>query len=965
MYVRSPGFSLIAMCKLIQYRSGVMGRSVSHNTILYKPAQRFIAEEMSLAMQTETRPLSPMATYHDQASENVVRLLGSHINHGLSFSEVAQRRNKYGLNELTVKPGKPSWLRFLLQFNQALLYILLIAGSIKAFLGAWTSAVVIWGVTLINAVIGYVQESKAEGAIAALAKAVTTEATVIRDGKKHVIPSSELVPGDLVLLTSGDKVPADLRLIKVRNLQVDESALTGESVPVEKIIRPLNRNIPLVERVNMLYAGSFVTFGQGCGVVVATGLETEVGQISQSLDRTHNLSTPLTRKFAKFSQTLLYIILTLASLTFFVGLGQGGTWAKMFEAAVALAVSAIPEGLPAVVTVTLAIGVNRMARRHAIIRKLPAVETLGGATVICSDKTGTLTENQMTVQAIYVGGLHYCVSGIGYGPDGEIGLLGSSAIAHDQPLPITSLREDPVLQACLTAGVLCNDSHLAWNNEQWNVVGDPTEGALLVVARKAGLEQSALNEAFPRLDAIPFESQFQYMASLHRADSSNIVYVKGSLEAILERCETMYDDAGRVILIHRELLRIEADRLAGKGLRVLALAQKTLPKYHGALDHTDLDAGLTFLGLQGMIDSPRQEVIAAVLSCQRAGIQVKMITGDHLTTATAIADQIGLEATGKLIGFTGQQLAAMSDSELSQAVESGAVFARVAPAQKLRLVEALQSKGEIVAMTGDGVNDAPALKQADIGIAMGKAGTDVAREAADMLLTDDNFASIEAAVEEGRTVYQNLRKAIAFILPVNGGESMTILISALLARELPILSLQVLWLNMVNSVAMTVPLAFEPKSDRTMAKPPRDPREPLLSGKLLRRVAAVSVFNWILIFGMFEWARRTTGDVAVARTMAIQALVAGRIVYLLSISYLGQAIVDRLRGKHPSIQGGAAIALGIVGAVTLQILFSQWSLMNTLFETAPLSLNQWLICIIPAIPMMSLSLVINRIDPID
>ncbi len=916
-------------------------------------------------MQAIAKTNSSNFAYHELSSSEVAERMESNAERGLSQGEVTQRQQRYGLNELVSKPGKPAWLRFLLQFNQALLYILLVAGVIKALLGSWTNAAVIWGVTLINAIIGFVQESKAEGAIAALAKAVTTEATVIREGRKQQVPSQELVPGDVVLLASGDKVPADVRLLTVKGLQVDESALTGESVPVEKSTQSLASATPLAERTNMVYAGSFVTFGQGCGIVVATGSNTEVGQISQSLDQSHSLSTPLTRKFARFSRTLLYIILSLASLTFFVGLGQGKSWAEMFEAAVALAVSAIPEGLPAVVTVTLAIGVNRMARRHAIIRKLPAVETLGGATVICSDKTGTLTENQMTVQAIYAGGQPYQVSGIGYAPDGEICTAGGKAIVVEDISSAIESRNLPALQDCLIAGVVCNDTHLEWKDGRWTIVGDPTEGALIVAAQKARLEQAQLNELLPRLDAIPFESQFQYMATLHQGRDHNLIYVKGSLEAVLSRCQGMYDSTGHAVPIDRERVQMEAECLAKQGLRVLALAKKAVLKQQRTLEHTDLDAGLTFLGLQGMIDPPREEAIAAVDACQSAGIQVKMITGDHLTTATAIAERIGLKKQGQLVGFTGQQLAEMNDSNLSQAVESGSVFARVAPAQKLRLVEALQSRGEIVAMTGDGVNDAPALKQADIGIAMGKAGTDVAREAADMLLTDDNFASIEAAVEEGRTVYQNLRKAIAFILPVNGGESMTILISALLARDLPILSLQVLWLNMVNSVAMTVPLAFEPKSDLTMEQAPRDPREPLLSGKLLQRVIAVSVFNWILIFGMFEWARQTTGDIAVARTMAIQALVAGRIIYLISVSHLGTAIGARIRRRSIAFNDVRAIGAGILGAIVLQILFSQWEVMNTLFRTAPLNWNQWLICLIPVIPMAVLATFVNRLDAID
>lgn len=896
-------------------------------------------------MTSTAIPQPSSRSYHERTASEVIRQLDSDAQVGLSLAQVHHNQQQYGLNELTVKPGKPAWLRFLLQFNQALLYILIVAGAIKALLGSWTNAAVIWGVTLINAIIGFVQESKAEGAIAALAQSVTTEATVIRDGQKQRIPSQQIVPGDLVLLASGDKVPADLRLISTRNLQIDESGLTGESVPVQKLTEPLQPHTPLAERLNMAYAGSFVTFGQGSGIVVATANETEIGQISRSLDQQTDLSTPLTRKFAKFSHTLLYIILALAALTLAVGVGQGQSLPAMFEAAVALAVSAIPEGLPAVVTVTLAIGVNRMARRHAIVRKLPAVETLGGATVICSDKTGTLTENQMTVQAIYVGGQRYQVSGTGYSPEGEI-LDCKGNVAY----------QSPELQECLIAGLACNDSHLEQEDDRWLVIGDPTEGALITAANKADLYPELIAQSFPRLDSIPFESQFQYMATLHQSSTDHLIYVKGSVEAILARCNS----------IDQALIEQEVDSMAREGLRVLAFAKKIVPNAQTSIDHSDIETGLTFLGLQGMIDPPRTEAIAAVRSCQSAGIQVKMITGDHITTAKAIAQRIGLQKSHQTNAYDGQQLSQMNDAELSQAVEESVVFARVAPAQKLRLVEALQSKGEIVAMTGDGVNDAPALRKADIGIAMAGSGTDVAREASDMLLTDDNFASIEAAVEEGRTVYQNLRKAIAFILPVNGGESMTILISALFARALPILSLQVLWLNMVNSIAMTVPLAFDPKSEGVMQQPPRSPREPLLSRTLIYRILLISVFNWILIFGMFEWVKQSTGNLPLARTMAIQALVAARIVYLLSISQLGIALINKLRGRRTSaLSETRAIAYGILGSVILQILFSQWSVMNTLFETAPLTLNQWLICLLPALPMIPTAWFANRIDRFD
>ena len=893
---------------------------------------------------------------HSLSVLSVIELFNSNLETGLTAEDVAIRYEKYGYNQLPLKPQKPAWIKFLLQFHQPLLYILLVAGAVKAFLGSWTNAAVIWGVTFINAVIGYVQEAKAEGAIASLAKAITTETTVLREEQTLRIPSQDLVPGDMVLLTSGDKVPADLRLLKTRNLQVDESALTGESLPVEKSVQSLSEDTPLAERINMAYAGSFVTFGQGKGIVVATADATEVGQISRSMEQGVSLSTPLTRKFEKFSRTLLYVILTLASLTFAIGLGQGESWTDMFEAAVALAVSAIPEGLPAVVTITLAIGVNRMARRHAIIRKLPAVEALGSATVICSDKTGTLTENQMTVQSIYAGEQHYLVSGSGYSPKGEISI---STKGNIESPPEDGLPS--VVQECLMAGVLCNDSQLKHTEDNWSVVGDPTEGALIAAAAKADLSQSGLAASKPRLDSIPFESQYQYMATLHDIHPRTI-YVKGSVEALLSRCSEMMSQEGRLIGVKHSEIEQAVEMMTEKGLRVLAFARKVVGSHQHSIDHDDIATGLEFLGLQGMIDPPRPEAIAAVHACKSAGIQVKMITGDHIATARAIAQRMNIRSSEQVVAFEGRQLANMGKQQLAQTVEDGDVFARVAPTQKLQLVEALQSKGEIVAMTGDGVNDAPALKQADIGIAMGKGGTEVAREASDMLLTNDNFASIEAAVEEGRTVYQNLRKAIAFLLPVNGGESMTILISALLARDLPILSLQVLWLNMINSLTMTVPLAFEPKSNGFMQQPPRNPKEPLITGILLRRILIVSLFNWILIFGLFEWAKSTKGDIAVARTMAIQALVAARIIYLLSISQLGISLLNYIGRKSTSVTNAPILIIGIVGAVILQIIFSQSHVMNVLFETAPLNVNQWLICLLPMLPMIPVSIFVNFID---
>ncbi|PSR16729.1 carbonate dehydratase [filamentous cyanobacterium CCP3] len=904
------------------------------------------------------RPTQP---WHQVEGREVTQQLEVDPETGLSTQEAQARLERYGPNELKGKRGKHPILLFLLQFNQPLLYILLIAGLIKALLGSWVNAGVIWGVTVINAIIGFVQESKAESAIAALASSVSTDAMVRRDGQQVQVSSRDLVPGDIVLLTSGDKVPADLRLLRGRTLQINESGLTGESVAVEKQphLESLPEDTPLAERHNMAYAGSFVTFGQGEGMVVATGLNTETGRISKLMEESTTLVTPLTRKFDRFSKTLLKAILAVAALTFGVGLAWGNSPIEMFEAAVALAVSAIPEGLPAVVTITLAIGVLRMARRNAIVRKLPAVETLGSATVICSDKTGTLTENQMTVQSIYAGDRHYDLTGEGYTPHGEL------RDGEDNPVPLDAMPAP--LRQCLIVGMLCNDSELEHQGSTWGVVGDPTEGALLVAARKVGFDRSDLNHSYPRIDSIPFESEFQYMASLHQQDTAGQwLLAKGSVEALVTRCDRLLDSDAQAQPLDdsgRDHILLMADRMASRGLRVLCFAARAFHGHH--IDHDDLKAGLVFLGLQGMIDPPRAEAIKAVEACKTAGIEVKMITGDHRVTAAAIAERMSLSPTEEVIAYTGRDLAKFEQSDLTNAVQNGSVFARVAPEQKLRLVEALRSKGHIVAMTGDGVNDAPALKQADIGIAMGNAGTEVAKEAADMILTDDNFASIEAAVEEGRNVFRNLMKAIAFILPVNGGESMTILLSVLIGRGdvLPILSLQVLWLNMVNSIAMTVPLAFEPKSHNLMNRPPRHPNEPLLSRDLLKRIALISVFNWILIFGVFEWIRRTTGDIPLARTMAIQALVAGRIIYLLSISQFWASVVARLRGAKVPLGNVSAIGYGILVAIAFQIIFSQVGVMNFLFATAPLSLSQWLICIGVSLPMFFVALLANRLNP--
>ncbi|MCC5897561.1 MAG: HAD-IC family P-type ATPase [Phormidium sp. BM_Day4_Bin.17] len=901
-------------------------------------------------------------TWHALPVDKTAAKLGVKLEGGLTQAEFAKRQAEFGANRIEGKAGKSFLIRFLEQFNQPLLYILIIAGAIKFLLEGWGSANgwVIWGVVLINAIVSFIQETKAENAIAALSSSIETEATLYRDGEKRQVPSSEIVPGDLVILTSGDKVPADLRLVETKNLQVNESGLTGESTAVEKQTQPVAEKASLADRSSMAYAGSFVTSGQGLGLVVAIAKDTETGRISQLMEKQTNLITPLTRKFDKFSRQLLYIILGVAAFTLAVGLGYAEDFTaesinEVFEATIALAVSAIPEGLPAVVTVALAIGVSRMASRNAIIRKLPAVETLGSATVICSDKTGTLTENQMTVQQIYAGGQPYQVLGTGYAPEGNI-CQDNEAIDVDQ---------HPSLTDCLRSGLLCNDSHLTQDEGLWKVLGDPTEGALLVSGRKAGFTLDQLNAELPRRDVIPFESDYQYMATLHQGQhrSEATIYMKGSVEAIVSRCGEALDAQGQPQPIDAQEIHHQAETMASSGLRVLALARKTVQQ--SELDHNDVKEGLVFLGLQGMIDPPRQEAIRAVEACKNAGIRVKMITGDHKVTASAIAAQMRLKRTGEVIAFTGAELGEMAQDDFVRAAEDGVVFARVAPEQKLRLVEALQSQGDIVAMTGDGVNDAPALKQADIGVAMGQSGTEVAKEASDMVLTDDNFASIEAAVEEGRTVYRNLIKAIAFILPVNGGESMTIVISVLLDRLLPILSLQVLWLNMINSIAMTVPLAFEPKSKQVMEQPPLSPNRPLLNKRLLQRILLISLFNWILIFGVFEWVQgwEQGNTEALARTMAIQSLETGRILYLISLSQIGISLDQKLQGQAVEVANAPVVWIGVAVTIVLQILFSQVGFMNELFSTAPLNLQQWGICILIGLPMVIVAALANRIDP--
>ncbi|OEU82847.1 MAG: carbonate dehydratase [Desulfobacterales bacterium S5133MH4] len=869
---------------------------------------------------------------HHLPVDEIQDLLGSDPENGLDIFDVKHRMEHFGPNVITAKKGKGPLLRFLLQFHQPLIYILIAAGLITAALQEWVDSGVVFGVVLVNAIIGFIQESKAVRAIEALARTVITESTVLRAGEKRRISAAEVVSGDIVFLQAGDKVPADIRLIKIRDLKVDESALTGESVAVAKSPDILDPDTILADRRNMAYASTLVTYGQGVGIVVATANNTEVGHISQLIATTEELATPLTRKMARFSHILLYVILVLAAATFVVGIVRGESASGMFMAAVALAVGAIPEGLPAAMTITLAIGVSRMARRHAIIRTLPAVETLGSTTVICSDKTGTLTENQMTVQEIAAGGERFEVSGVGYVPSGRI-------IKQESPMDIA---ESVALMECLRVGVLCNDSLLIEKEGRWKIQGDPTEGALIVSASKGGLARDAVQKEFFRIDAIPFESERQYMATLHDTGANNprLIYIKGAVEILLEKCASSLDAAGRSSALDNDRILKYVEEMAARGLRVLALAKGELPPGTNGLNHANLASGLTFLGLQGMIDPPRTEAVAAIKACHTAGIRVKMITGDHAMTASAIARQIGLYDASNVdpdipAVVTGKALAKISDKKLIDVIEQAVVFGRVSPEQKLRLVEALQTLGHVVAMTGDGVNDAPALKRADIGVAMGISGTDVAKESSDMVLTDDNFASIEAAVEEGRGVFDNLTKFIVWTLPTNLGEGLVILAAIFAGVTLPILPVQILWINMTTAVLLGLMLAFEPKEPGIMMRPPRDPKRPILTRELIGRILMVGMLLLAGAFGLFEWELMAGASLAEARTVAVNVFVMVELFYLFNCRSLTKSMFRLGFFSNPPLFGGVAIML------ILQALYTYLPAMNCMFHSAPISPEAW------------------------
>jgi len=862
--------------------------------------------------------------WHALNIEDVQQKL-SCTNEGLSSEAARGRLSRYGPNRLPPPPRRSPFKRFLLQFHDVLIYVLLGAAAITALMADWVDAGVIFGVVLINALIGFVQEGKAEKAVEAIRGILTHETIVMRDNRKMTVKVEDIVPGDVVILHSGDKVPADLRLFQIKDLQIEEAALTGESVPVEKAIKPVAADASLGDRSSMAFSGTLVSHGQGSGIVVATGVSTELGRISTMLAEVQTLKTRLTQQMTETSQWLTGAILILAVLNMIFGLAvRSFSFKELFFASVALAVAAIPEGLPAIITITMAIGVQRMARRNAIIRRLPAVETLGSVTVICSDKTGTLTRNEMTVTTVITAENVYQVEGVGYEPKGGFVIHGRDITPND----------DSLLSELARAAALCNDGALLQQDGQWRVQGDPTDAALITLAMKAGQDPEFCSREYPRVDTIPFESEHKFMATLHHDHSGHgFIYLKGAPEQVLEICNRERRD-GDDYPINLGFWKEQLEAIARQGQRTLALAYQAVGDKR-ELNFDDVKSGLTLLGLFGLIDPPRAEAVTALASCRSAGIRVKMITGDHGLTATAIGEQIGMQ-TGEG-AVTGRMLDTNNDAELQILVQKTDIFARVSPEHKLRLVKALQANDQVVAMTGDGINDAPALKRADMGVAMGLKGTEAAKEAAEMVLADDNFASIVHAVEEGRTVYDNIKKTLAFVLPTNGAQAGIVIASVMMGISLPITPLQILWINMVTSVTLGLSLAFEPPEGDVMHRPPRSTREPLLTQFLAWRIIFISTIIVMGTMGLFLWDRAHGETIEMARTTAVNTLIFFQIFYLFGARYQYMSVLSR-RGLL-----GNRIVLFAVGAIVfLQLLFTYMPLFQNVFDTEGIPAGDWL-----------------------
>jgi len=864
-----------------------------------------------------------MATpiWHALSPEQVLNELKAEKS-GLSAQQVQQRLAEYGANRLQ-EAKRISWpIRLLLQFHNPLIYALLVSAAITAILGLWTDTIMIAAAAIINALIGYFQENKAEKALKAIHELLAPTATVLRDGVRHSVPATALVPGDVILLKSGDRVPADCRIIDATNCRVNEALLTGESDVVDKKIAAVSEATPLAERACMLYAATTIVYGTAQAVVVTTGKHTEIGKIGTLLKSVPKLKTPLLRQLEVFTRRIIYVIVGLAIATFLYGtLVKHFSPTDMFASAVALAVAAIPEGLPAVLSIILAIAVMRMTRQKAIVRHLPAIETLSSVSVICTDKTGTLTRNEMTVTTIVTTDHTYNVTGSGYEPNGKILLREQSA----------ELSEHPELQQLITIGALCNDAQLRFHDKQWLLHGDPVDGALLTLAHKAQFDRQRLRSEFPEQDSLPFESQQQYMATLHQDKLGNqFIALKGAPETILKLCSSQFfDRALDTTHWHHKI-----DELTKTGQRVIAIAKKALHTEQQELHFDDIRSGFTLLGLVGCQDAAREDVKAAVEECQAAGIQVKMVTGDHAATALSVAKQVGIDTTGGVL--TGTDIEALSDQALIEAVAKTNIFARTLPEQKLRLVQAMQATGQTIAMTGDGVNDAPALKLANIGIAMGQKGSEVAREAAEIVLADDHFTTIKEAVKEGRTVYANLKKALFFMLPTSAAEALVVTLAIAFGQTLLITPVQILWVNMITAVTLAISIAFEPSESDVMKEKPRHPKEPLFSKLLVWRIFIVAFIMLVGIFSLFWWRHLAGDTLATARAIAVNAIIFAQVSYAFNSRRIRKSV---WRLKDFFGNRSMLIAIGIV--ILFQLLMTYTAPFHHFFGVASIKLVAW------------------------
>ncbi len=883
-------------------------------------------------------PAPPRSFAHAADAAEVLARLASTAA-GLTSGEAARRLIRHGRNELPPPADRRPLLRFLAQFDNALIYVLLAGAGAAWILGHVIDASVIIAVVLVNAVVGFVQEGKAEDALNAIRSMISPRANVLRDGHRTSLPSAEIVPGDIVVIEPGDRVPADLRLLKARALLIDEAALTGEAVAASKTESPAARAAALGDRTCMAYSGTMVAAGQGAGVVIATGLDTEIGRISTLLSGVEQITTPLLRQMDGFGRRFTWVAIGAAGLLFvFAVLARGFAWPDALIAVVALTVGVVPEGLPAVITITLAIGVRRMAARNAVIRQLPAVETLGATTVICSDKTGTLTRNEMTARRVVVARGEALVAGSGYAPEGALTYVGGAEREAGRTAVLSLVR----------AGLLCNDAHLYRDAKGWAVNGDPMEGALVALAAKAGFDAGTLRAEWERTDEIPFDPQHRFMATLCRVPSgAKAILVKGAPERVLEMCHLQADDTAEAPLDHADWTkRIAA--AASSGERVLGFAMKAAPASAARLSLADVKHGLVFLGIAGFIDPPRAEAVAAIAECRSAGIAVKMITGDHAATAAAIARELGLGESPRVL--TGHDLDRLSDEALREAAGETAVFARASPEHKLRIVRALQAGGAVVAMTGDGVNDAPSLKQADVGIAMGHKGTEAAKDASQMVLLDDNFASIVSAIHEGRTVYDNIQKVTAWTIPTNGGEALTVIAAILAGFTMPMTPAQILWINMILTITLGLALAFEPPEPNVMRRPPRPAGAGLLSPFLVWRIVFVSLIFLAGALAIFFYALDSGYDLETARTMVVNTIVVLGIFYLFNVRYLFMTSFT-WRGAL----GTPPVLIAIAVVIAAQLAFTYLPVMHSLFATRSVGLADGLLIIaVGALAMMIL-----------